>query len=310
MKEFASNPTSPDAPPRVSVIVPAHDEAAVIRRTLAALADGLPAGSEIVVVANGCADATADLARGVGGPVRVVETPVGGKVHALNLGDEVAGFFPRFYVDADVLLPGRAVGQMARRMRDQNLPAASTELRMDLSGCSWLVRSYYRYWTRLPYVRQGMIGVGMYAVGEAGRARFGRFPDVTNDDGFVRLLFEPHERPVIAGCASTVTPPRTLGGLVKIKTRSRRGNAELRRRFPELFGRQRRGKRYASSLLAAFRAGARPGDVVPYLIVTAAASIRGRLAGRTGSPGWERDDSSRAQSAATPAVGAGRLRRP
>ena len=87
--------------PRLSIVVPAHDEA-VIGRLLGALADGRSPGDELVVVCNGCTDRTAEVARGFP-DVHVEELPSGGKPAALNAGDRCVSTFPRFYVDADVV---------------------------------------------------------------------------------------------------------------------------------------------------------------------------------------------------------------
>src|SRR3954468_3654219 len=89
----------------ISVIVPAHNEEAVIGQGLRALTEGARAGElEVIVVCNGCRDATAKVAAAFGEPVKVIETDVASKTHALNLGDAAAGGFPRIYVDADVAL--------------------------------------------------------------------------------------------------------------------------------------------------------------------------------------------------------------
>src|SRR5512142_1556560 len=97
----------------VSVIVPAHDEAVVLPRLLARLCGPGPAPRQpdadrppvrIVVVCNGCTDATAAIARTYP-DVLVLETPVASKREALRRGDERAGDdFPRIYLDADVEL--------------------------------------------------------------------------------------------------------------------------------------------------------------------------------------------------------------
>ena len=86
----------------------------------------------------------------------------------------------------------------------------------------------------LPYVREGMIGVGVYAVSEDGRRRFEAFPDVIADDGYVRMLFGPSERVSRRDAPVRVYAPKRLSDLVRIKTRSRLGRYELGQRFPDL----------------------------------------------------------------------------
>src|SRR6185295_9740290 len=193
----------------------------------------------VVVVCNGCDDATADVVRGFGDRVRLIETPVASKTNALNLGDDAALGFPRLYVDADVVLPLDAVRKIAARLAE-DAPAASPSMATDLSRSSWVVRAYYAVWTRLPYVREGMIGVGVYALSEVGRRRFGRFPSVIADDGYVRMHFDADERVLVDGAPVRVVAPATLADLLKVKTRSRLGGLELAAKFPELVARERR----------------------------------------------------------------------
>ncbi|TNF60861.1 MAG: glycosyltransferase, partial [Rhodobacteraceae bacterium] len=82
--------------PRLSVLIPAHDEAAWIGACLDALlasTGALPA-REVLVIANACRDDTVaqtqsrtEAARAAGWELRVIETPEPGKLRALNLGD-------------------------------------------------------------------------------------------------------------------------------------------------------------------------------------------------------------------------------
>ena len=61
----------------ISVIIPAHNEAALLGDTLNhLLKDTAPGTLEIVVACNGCTDNTAKIARAFEPSVRVVETPV------------------------------------------------------------------------------------------------------------------------------------------------------------------------------------------------------------------------------------------
>jgi glycosyltransferase involved in cell wall biosynthesis len=277
----------------ISVIIPSHNEEALIGRSLAALTCG--EGSDplqIIVVCNGCTDRTADVARAFGPAVTVLETPVPSKVHALNLGDQAATGFPRFYMDADVQVTARDVCKVADALHKGPCLAAAPRLRMDCSESSWLVRAYYRAWLRLPYCREGMMGVGVYAVSEQGRKRFLAFPDIIADDLFVRLQFTPEERTAVEDTWSVVQAPRTIRGLIKIKSRGRLGNFQLRLHYPHLFKNDPRA--YHSAYGPLLKDPRRWPDLMVYLAVTGLASIRAkRQIKRLSAYRWERDESAR-----------------
>ena len=217
----------------ISVVIAAHDEEPVLGRCLDALLDAArPDEIEIVVVCNGCTDRTAEVARGYGERVEVIETPRPSKTAALNLGDARATGYPRFYVDADVTLPLASVRRIADRLGEGNALAASPVMELDLRESSGAVRAYYRIWRRLPYVREGMIGVGVYALSEEGRGRFAAFPDVIADDGYVRMLFGTDERARVDDAPVRVYTPGRLADLVRIKTRSRLGRDQTPTAIP------------------------------------------------------------------------------
>jgi hypothetical protein len=290
----------------VSIIIPAYNEEAVIARCLSTLLRGARPGElEVVVACNGCRDCTAQVARSFGDPVKVVETTVASKVAALNLADSVATAFPRFYLDADVQLGIESVRAMAKVLEDPaGAPAVSPKMDMDFSRAGWAVRAFYKVWRALPYIKEGMIGVGVFGLSEAGRKRFGTFPDVINDDGYVRLLFLASERPVVAGATSVVTAPADLKGLNSIMTRARLGIYQLRQRFPELMGRETSNKGYGGAArLVLGRPALWPAAVV-YVWVNVVTRLRARRQlKRLAAYKWERDDSSRGQPAApAPAI--------
>lgn len=219
--------STPSSQPTLSVVVPAHDEARTLGRTLAALTSAAGGETpEVVVVANGCSDDTAEVARAAG--ARVVELGQASKAAALRAGDEAATAFPRVYLDADIVLTPGTLGHLAERLRRGDVHAASPSIRFDLRGSSWPVRAFYRAYAELPYVRSGLVGLGVYGMSEAGRSRFGQFPDVTSDDLFVQRLFAEHERGTSDG-EFVVAAPRNLRNLLKVRTRTASGNAELSR---------------------------------------------------------------------------------
>lgn len=209
-----------------SIIVPAHDEAETISSCLGSLMeDAHPGEFQVVVVANGCSDRTADLARTVHPDVTVVETQVASKANAIRLGESIATRFPRLYVDGDVRMTTRD----ARAVRDALLTslAASPRPLYRLELTTWPVRAYYQVWRGRPGVRAGLVGAGVYGLSEEGRERFGEFPDVLADDYFVQQLFAPGERRVVEGASSIVEPPKGLVALVDRRVRVTIGNRAI-----------------------------------------------------------------------------------
>ena len=280
----------------ISVVIAAHNEEDVLGRCLDALVQASqPRELEIVVVCNGCSDRTADVAREYGNDVRVIETPKASKTAALNLGEALVSGFPRFYVDADVILPLASIRRIAACLDEGDALAASPVMNVDLRGSSLAVRAYYRIWERLPYVREGMIGVGVYALTEEGRRRFADFPEIIADDGYVRSLFGASERIRVDDAPVRVSAPEGFSDLVRIKTRSRLGRYQLRQRFPELAADERTTKSYRN---AVWTIVARPW-LWPAAMFYAAVLVQTRRRARRQLASiddyvWERDRSSRA----------------
>lgn len=211
--------------PLCAVVVPAFNEEAVIDRCLAALLeDAHPGELEVVVVPNGCTDATADRARQHA--VRVVELDEGNKAAALNAGDHAATAFPRLYLDGDLELPTADVRALVEELeRSPAVLALAARREHDLDDVSWPVRAYTRTWDAL-HNTPDLIG-GAYVLSHEGRARFAEFPQLVADDLFVRSRFAGDERRVSRTATVRVTPPRHLGELVRQRARIYRGLDEI-----------------------------------------------------------------------------------
>ena len=277
----------------VSIIIPAHNENKVIKSTLSALLPGIKNNSiEVIVVCNGCSDDTAIIVKSIHKSIICIEIPQASKSIALNTGDAAASFFPRIYQDADIVLSMDTIRMINIFFQHNSILAASPCMKMEFHKSSWAVRSYYEIWGKLPYVREGFIGVGAYAVSEEGRKRFRCFPNIIADDGYIRSLFKAHERSNIENCFSLVRAPKNIRGLIKIKTRSRRGGYELSKKFPELICNEK--KQYRESILGILKSA----QLWPKLIIYLYINIVSRYFARINSfiPGgtkWERDESSR-----------------
>ncbi|MCK1712908.1 MULTISPECIES: glycosyltransferase [unclassified Bradyrhizobium] len=274
----------------ISIVVPAHNESSVIARTLSQWVGNL-ASDEIcvVVVCNGCTDDTANVARRFGPIVHVVESDIARKTHALNLGDQISGVFPRVYVDADIVITVEAIRALAKRLEQGDVLAVAPTADIDLTSCSWLVRKYYAIRSRLPSSREGIGGSGVYALSEAGRRRFGQFPEIIADDTYVRLQFRQEERETLPCVMSTVFPPRTVQQLIAVRTRAYRGTFELAQRYPEL--RVNKGEANNRTLIALFKEPRSWHGLMIYCCVNMIARCRAAMGG---AHLWPRDETSRA----------------
>lgn len=281
-------------PAMATVIVPAHNEEAVIAKTLVTLLDrGDPSAIQVVVVANGCDDGTAEVAALAASSVDVIEIAEASKVVAINVGEEAAPSFPRVYLDADVRLSSTSLQLILEALSEPGALIAEPTPDFDTSESSATVRAFYAVWVRLHGTGLGGIGSGVYAMSEAGRGRFGAFPPIIGDDAFVRAQFRSDEVIVVPGARSTVTAPRTTHGLLSITTRSLVGNRQLAARYPELSSAKQESSRGFVS--KAIRLPLRLWALVPlYVGIQLWTRIRAVLLFRDFDEyRWERDDSSR-----------------
>lgn len=276
-----------------SVVIPAHDEAALIDRTLAALRRD-PAWDEleVVVVCNGCQDDTAARARAHG--VNVVETAVASKAAALDLGDDEATAFPRVYLDADVVVGPGGISALVAALADSGAPAGGLAVRFDAGDASRVARLYHDAWSACPHFSDRHLGAGLYALTAAGRGRFDRFPpDAVPDDLFVLGLFRPAERVVADGWFAPAVP-RTAPDLVRVRRRHLRARWALAAAVAAgdlpAVATTEAGRRWIAPLL---RDPRRWPAVAAFVTVTGWAQLSARRLDRRAAPiEWERDRST------------------
>ena len=235
----------------LSLIIPASNEEGWIGPCLQAVAEQapVPGGLEVIVVANGCRDATAAVARGFAGRIaglKVLDLAEGSKPLALTMGDRAASGALRAYLDADcVLSPGVLAAIAAGLDRPAATYAGATPVVPRPK--SFVTRAYARFWQRLPFAKSVAPGYGLYAVNAAGRARWQDFPRIISDDTFVRLLFLPEERVQVA---EPYLWPMVEGFAALVRTRRRqdRGVKELAALHPGILQREAKARLSLSGL--------------------------------------------------------------
>lgn len=224
----------------VQVIIPAHNEGNWISSCLRSLLDQDGVSRvNVIVVANGCSDDTVARARAhstdfarKGWSIHVADLPGLGKIGALNEGDRLAEPGPRIYLDADIRLgPGLLAG-IASALNSAEPRYAGGRLVVSPAQ-STVSRLYARFWQSLPFVRNGVTGAGLFAVNEAGRRRWDRFPQIISDDTFARLQFTEDER-VLVDLPYEWPIAEGFANLVRVRRRQDHGVTEIAASFPKL----------------------------------------------------------------------------
>lgn len=273
--------------------MPAHNEASVILKTISNFSSIVSKpGYELIVSCNGCQDDTASLVMEHYPKATVIEIPEASKIAALNAAEAIANSKNRIFIDADISIRAEAIQKIANVLLTSQYPVAvAPRLSVNVKKASLGVRLYYRIWTALPYVRNGLIGAGVYALNASGRKRFDKFPNIVADDEYVRLHFSPSERKTISDEYFEIVAPVNLTELIRVKTRVWVGNYELSKKFPDLV--QAGKKSYKSFFLSLIF---RP-DLWVCTPVYVLSQIKIRRQARKrikqGNFYWERDFSSR-----------------
>ncbi len=270
-----------------AIIIPAHNEEAVIIRTLTALLRAaLPGEFSVTVVCNGCTDQTAALVRGHFDIVNVIEISEASKTAAINAGLRAAGNTNVLLLDADIEVNAAAVRALLDALAAPGIEAAIGHMQIDVEGGSWPVRAFYRVWTRHPYVRHGKFAA-VIALSKAAVGRVGPLPRVIADDTYLWRQFSPESIAVVDGVSFTARVPRTLPALLRVRSRVHRGNRELDRLLPRQS--HSRGPRQRGLLGTLVRHPAAWADL-PWFV---AVSLAARLLAFAGQRAWERDLTSR-----------------
>lgn len=144
--------------PSVTVLIPAHNEASGIERTLASVRKQLQPSDLLLVIADNCSDETSSVAARAG--ARVIErndTDRIGKGYALDAGFKYAeahnGPSIVIFIDADCILPEGSIGVLARDClaKDRPIqciylmnPPANAGAGQRLSAFAWRVKNMVR----------------------------------------------------------------------------------------------------------------------------------------------------------------------
>jgi hypothetical protein len=215
-----------------SVVVPVRDEEAVLPKSVPALLDASGDQAKIVWVCNGCSDRSAEIirtlsARSSSNHTTVLELPLPGKAAALQAGDDfLAQLFPRFYIDADVLISAADFAVLSTYLSEDWADLVSPGHAFDTQGISLLSSAVAACWLELPHARETAFSK-VLGLSATGRGRWERWPDVTGDDIFVAAKIPAARRRMLGRAVAITRPPADFWGWVRMRARWCRGEREL-----------------------------------------------------------------------------------
>ncbi len=275
----SNTPSDHGAADTLCVIIAAHNEELYIGPCLESLLrqEGIIGSIAVIVATNACTDQTEEIVRGYTGQfmnrgwnLKILSIAQAGKTNALNCADQVAEDTARLYLDADVLCNPDLLEQLQGPL-SRSEPIYATGTIQVMRARSRVTRAYANMWVRLPFVQEGAVGAGLFAVNRAGRARWGAFPAIISDDTFVRLNFAPHERiEVAAGYKWPMV--EGFANLVRVRRRQDAGVDEVNRLYPELMQNDHKKKLSRADMFGLFLR--QPFDFIVYLAVHIAVRLR------------------------------------
>lgn len=284
-----------------SLIIPAHNEEAVIERCLSSALAQAPSHEaiEIIVAANGCTDATVEIARRVAPFATVLDIAQGSKTRAINVANGIAKTFPRIVLDADVECSFHSLSALAEALRQPEAMVAAPAIRIDLSHGNRFIKAYYRAWMKQPFAKAGKGGAGCYGLSKQALETIGEFPDIIGDDIWIHTRFPDEQKRYVRenkrgeAVYSVVRPPGTAWDQVKVEVRRMFGNAQVKRDHPSPYFGDANPNGGLRGLLASRAA---PFDLLVFSLVKFLVRCGIRVqAWRGNENSWTRDQSSRKQ---------------
>jgi peptidoglycan/xylan/chitin deacetylase (PgdA/CDA1 family) len=221
---------------RWSVIVPAHNEAAVIGKSLAAIGHLEADTVEVIVVDDGSTDGTAEVAGRF--PCRVIRQPRQGKAAALNAGIAAASGDVVVVLDADTVLTPDFLRAVGPHFADPSVGAVAGNVKVG-NRRSFLARLQaleYIVSLNLDRRAQAQLNVMSVVPGAAGAFRrralldVGGYPTATlveDADLTVALLLAGWRIPYEPAAIAWTEAPERLGAVMRQRRRWSFGTVEV-----------------------------------------------------------------------------------
>jgi len=214
---------------KTTILIPAQNAASQIAATLAPISGK---GFDIIVIANGCTDDTAQVARDTAPDAFVLESPLNHKARALNLG--LLGSYGDCIVclKAGVVASAQTIEKLVQCLTTDRVDLAYGVARFDSTGSTSTVRGLCGAWQRLG----SAAGVGMagcYGLRRRALEKAGGFPVNLRGDIWLRQHFMASAL-CVPDAVYDISAARSLGDLYVRLRHTQYGERvqQIRRRLP------------------------------------------------------------------------------
>ncbi|MFH1683125.1 MAG: glycosyltransferase family 2 protein [Candidatus Woesearchaeota archaeon] len=144
--------------PKISVIIPAHNEEAYLEKTLQSLRSQNFLNYETIVVCNGCEDNTEEVAkRYLNQTTRIFSLNLANVSLARNHGAEQASGDVLLFLDADTILEEDSLSRIDREF-NENFAVATTKTKPDVPKLKYKLASAFKNIYNQPWIYQGCSG--------------------------------------------------------------------------------------------------------------------------------------------------------
>ncbi len=225
--------------PFISIIIPAHNEASIIKETINALINAeYPSNKEIIVVNDGSTDETEEILREIIKEeecVRYINTEHLGKANALNKGLSLSNGDIIITLDADSKIDKNALIEIVKPFSDERVGAVSGIIRAitNRNILTWfqdfeyVLSSGWRYAlnrVNSTYIFPGFAAYRKYALDVVG----GFNEDTLSEDFDIGIRLKKADYKLVMSNAVIYTKvPQTISGLIKQRIRWGKGTIQV-----------------------------------------------------------------------------------
>lgn len=222
--------------PSVSILIPAHNEEKVLRKTVEAVLEASYPNKEIIIIDDGSTDRTYQIAQGFcDRGVKVIHRPNGGKAVALNHGLQFAQGEVIIIVDADSLVGKNTLVELVQPFQNPGAAAVAGNIKV-LNRKNWLTKCQaLEYIASINIYRRALDVFGSVTVVPGALGAYRR--EVLEGSGFydpdtlvedfdvtMKVLKTGNVVQASTSAVSYTEAPQTIGDLIKQRLRWYRGN--------------------------------------------------------------------------------------